>query len=308
MSSSLPGEPQVSVAIVAISSARCTAACLDAIEAQEGAAEFETLVSYDPAFEGYDELAIRYPWVRFVRPAEGATPGQIASLAMRDARGEYILMTEDHCIPAPNWVAEMAGAYREGMAAVGGRVEAFPGGGPFDVAFYLVDFFKYGNPLQSGESETVTIANVLYRKSYLGQIEEVWRDGFLEPEVNAALRARFGKLQLHAPSETRMNRRVSLYDGCRERYAFGRLFGAARVQHISWAMRFFFVLTSPLLPVILFARMLRRALLSAERFRGFCYALVPLVAMLVFWSWGEWLGYVTGTRPADISVAPERGG
>lgn len=308
MSSSFPGETQVSVAIVAISSARCTAACLDAIAAQQGAAEFETLVSYDPTFAGYDELTTRYPWVRFLRPADDATPGQIASFAMREARGEYILMTEDHCIPATNWVAEMVGAYREGMAAVGGRVEAYPGGGPFDVAFYLVDFFKYGNPLESGESETVTVANVLYRKIYLDQIEETWRDGFLEPEVNAALRARFGKLQLHAPSETRMNRRVSFYDGCRERYAFGRLFGAARVQHISGGMRFFFVLTSPLLPLILFARMLRRALLSAERFRTLCYALVPLIAMVFVWSWGEWLGYVTGTRPADISVAPEREG
>ena len=38
MSSSFPGETQVSVAIVAISSARCTAACLDAIAAQQGAA------------------------------------------------------------------------------------------------------------------------------------------------------------------------------------------------------------------------------------------------------------------------------
>lgn len=308
MSSSVPVEPQVSVAIVAISSPRCTAACLDAVAAQEGAPEFETLVSYDPTFVGYDELTTRYPWARFLRPDDDATPGQIASLAMVDARGEYILMTEDHCVPATDWVAEMVGAYREGMAAVGGRVEAYPGGSPFDVAFYLVDFFKYGNPLESGESETVTVANVLYRKSYLDQIEEVWRDGFLEPEVNAALQARFGKLQLHAPSETRMNRRVSFYLGCRERYAFGRLFGAVRVQYISGGMRFFYILTSPLLPLILFARMLRYALRSAERFRSFCYALVPLLAMLFIWSWGEWLGYVTGTRPADISVAPERNG
>ena len=33
---------------------------------------------------------------------------------------------------------------------------------------------------------------------------------------------------------------------------------------------------------------------------------VPLTLMVLAWSWGEWLGYVTETRPRDLTVAAER--
>jgi hypothetical protein len=35
--------------------------------------------------------------------------------------------------------------------------------------------------------------------------------------------------------------------------------------------------------------------------RGF----FPLALMVLCWTWGEWLGYLTGRRPARLTVAPE---
>ena len=39
--------------------------------------------------------------------------------------------------------------------------------------------------------------------------------------------------------------------------------------------------------------------------RGFLRAFVPLTLMVLWWSWGEWLGYVTGSYPSSLVVAPE---
>ena len=46
-------------------------------------------------------------------------------------------------------------------------------------------------------------------------------------------------------------------------------------------------------------------LTNEEIFRAFLRALVPLVLMVLCWSWGEWLGYVTRRHPGSLVVAPE---
>jgi hypothetical protein len=51
--------------------------------------------------------------------------------------------------------------------------------------------------------------------------------------------------------------------------------------------------------------MTAKALRSPSLTRAFLRALLPLVAMVLCWSWGEWLGYVTKRRPRSLVVAPE---
>jgi hypothetical protein len=91
----------------------------------------------------------------------------------------------------------------------------------------------------------------------------------------------------------------------RERYAFGRLFGCTRLAFTSPAMRAAYTLGAPLLPLLLLGRMARRALAAAPLRGPFLRALPALVAMVLAWSWGEWLGYLTRRRPADLTVAQE---
>ncbi len=296
----------LSVAIVGICGAGHLRRCLRALDAQEGAPSFETVVAFDPVLEGIDKVRDDYPDVRLVDNRGQRTPLELASRAIRESRGAVVLLTEDHCVPAPDWVAELSRSLTRGRGAAGGVVELAEGATAVDWAFYFVDFFRYANPVEAGESPTLTVCNVAYRRSDLDAATEAWDDVFHETVVNDSLRRRAGPLYLSPKPRVTMRRRVRLRDALSERYAFGRLFGCERLERTEGAMRTVYKLLAPALPALLLGRMFRKALSSSRLRRRLLAGCVPLTLMVLAWSWGEWLGYITGSRPRDLTVAVER--
>ncbi|HUR29507.1 MAG TPA: glycosyltransferase [Planctomycetota bacterium] len=297
--------PSVSVAIVSICSAEHLERCLASLDLQRAAPSFDVVVACDPHLSGMDELAARRPGVRIVSNIGQRTPLELASRALAEARGEFVLLTEDHCIPDPDWVATMLGARADGRAVVGGRVEIRAEASALDWAFYFVDFFRYASPVRAGISPTLTVCNAAYSKRQLAEIESLWKGHFHETAINDALRRRFGALWLEPRSRVTMARHVTLGDALYERYAFGRLFGCTRLSFCSPPKRWFYCATAPALPVLLLARMARKGLGSRALAPAFLRALVPLTLLVVWWSWGEWLGYLTRANPSSLVVAPE---
>jgi hypothetical protein len=211
-------------------------------------------------------------------------------------------------MPSPHWVARLAAALPEDAPAVGGSVEVAEDATATDFAFYFVDFFRYAPPVAPGPSPTLTVCNVAYRRACLEAIAGRWRDFFHETAVNDALRERFGPLCLVADAPVRMRRHVRLGDALYERYAFGRLFGCTRLAFASPWRRALYTLGAPALPLLLLTRMAAKAL-PAPVLRGrFLRALPALTGMVLTWTWGEWLGYLTRRRPRRLTVAPETAG
>lgn len=302
---------RVSVAIVSICSAAHTERCLRAVLRQQGAPPFEVVVAYDPHIPEMAALAERFSDVRFVANAGQRTPLELASRALQAASGGLVLLTEDHCVPAPDWVREMVSSQRPGRAVVGGRVEIGAGASATatptatDWAFYFVDFFRYAGPVSEGPAPSLTVCNASYKRDELAEVRDAWGDSFHETAIHERLRGRFGSLWLCPRSSVTMERHVALRDALFERYAFGRLFGCTRVAYVSRGRRLYYALLSPLLPLLLMGRMAAKALQSATLVRGFLRSIVPLTGMVLCWSWGEWLGYVTGRPPHSLVVAPE---
>jgi hypothetical protein len=232
------------------------------------------------------------------------TPLELASLALKEARGDVILLTEDHCAPRPDWVARTLAAQRDGRAVVGGLVEIGEHASATDWAFYFVDFFRYASPAPAGPSPTLTVCNVSYKRRELDAIRSLWEVYFHETAINDALRERFGALWLEPSSQVTMSRHVTLGDALYERYAFGRLFGCTRLGFAP-EKRLYYCVFAPALPLILMTRMARKSFTSARLLRSFARAFVPLSLMVLWWSWGEWLGYLTKRHPRSLIVAPE---
>ncbi len=300
-------KPNVAVAIVCISSATHLARCLDALRAQQGVAPFRVIVCHDPQITGIDDLATRYPEARILASPRGRSPFDLASAALRASDADVIVLTEDHCVPRNDWVRRMLDARAPDRAAVGGRVEFHAGASAVDWAFYFVDFFRYAAPVPAGPSPRLSVCNVAYDRARLEAVRDVWGARFQETEVNEALRARFGTLWMEPASEVAMHRSVALRDALYERYAFGRLFARARIERVSAPQRWLYAALAPALPAVLLGRMMTKALRTARLARPFLRACIPLVAMVLCWSWGEWLGYVTGRPPRSSAVAPELG-
>jgi hypothetical protein len=105
-----------------------------------------------------------------------------------------------------------------------------------------------------------------------------------------------------------MHRTVSFGDALRERYAFGRIFGHTRIAHVSKGRRWAYVAFAVALPVLLLGRMTLKAFSSPKLLSKYLRAFGAVVALVLCWSWGEWMGYVTGRPPRRLVLAAEKPG
>lgn len=298
---------RIGVAIVGICGPHHLRRCLAAVRAQESVSPGEIVVAYDPELAGIETVAHENPDVRFVANVGQRTPLELASRAIRECATEIVLLTEDHCIPHKDWVATLSAQVSKGYAAAGGVIELEANATSVDWAFYFVDFFRYADPVEDGPSPTLTVCNVGYRRAHLEALEDqTWKTFFHETAVNDALQHKFGPLHLSAVPRVTMRRHVRLGDAIKERYAFGRLFGCTRLRQVpSLGRRIVYRLGAPILPALLLGRMVRKALQSQELRGRLARGWVPLLLMVLAWSWGEWLGYLTDRYPASLTVAQE---
>lgn len=295
----------ISVAVVGICSGKHLMRCLEALRYQIDAPPFDIVVAYDPHISDLDPVREAFPDIRMVANAGQRTPLELASRAIRESTGDLVLLTEDHCVPDPRWVRVMIDAQGNDRAAVGGLVLTDPRASATDWAFYFVDFFRYTKAASAGPSPTLTVCNVSYQRKRVQAIRDLWIEHFHETAVNDALRARFGPLWLEPQSQVTMGRHVRLSHAVYERYAFGRLFGCTRLKFCTPRQRACYTLFAPALPALLLGRMIGVAMQSRESAASLLRAAVPLTLMVLSWSWGEWLGYLTRRLPRTLNVAPE---
>lgn len=294
----------VTVAVVGLCSAERIARCLEVLEEQENAPPFDVIVVYSSHLSGMSVVRNRYPRVRmFVHNGEG-TQQELASCALREASGEIILLTEDQCEPRHDWVGQLYEAQAPDRAAVGGVIELDDDASAVNWAYSYSDFFRYVTPVPAGPSSTLTVCNVAYRKAFLDEIAPLWKEFFHEPEIHDALSAR-GSLWLTPAAAVKVRRHIRLTDAVCERYAFGRLFGCSRSDSWSPGRRAFYIAVAPMLSLPVLGRLARKALMRPRRLAVFLRGLPALALLVLAWSWGEWLGYLTHQRPRALAVAPE---
>lgn len=287
----------VSVALVCMSDMRHLARCIESLRRQREAPAFEIVIACAPGISGVEAARRRFPEARIVVNDGQRTPLELASRAVRECRGELILLTKDHCVPDPDWVRVMVDAQRKGRAVVGGRVEIDSAASATEWAFLFIDFFRYVGPVASGPAPFLTVCNAAYKRDELDTIRELWEETFVETDINDALRTRFGTLWLSAESQVTMYRRITLRDAIRERYTFGRLFGYSRVVRWTLARRLVYALGAPVLPFLLLGRMAGVAFGSHRNGRAFVRSIAPLTIIVLARCWGEWLAYLTGRYP-----------
>ena len=290
--------------------------CLDALGRQSSPPRMEIIVPHVSALSGIEELRRRHPAVRFleVRDLRKYTGrgnsrehhGELISRGMALAQGDIVALIEDNDIVKPDWSGSVVRAHRRPFAGIGGAIENGIDR-PLNWAVYFCDFLRYQNPLPEGESTRASDANVTYKRTALEAIRSVWKDEFHEATVNGALIALGEKLAL-APGIVVDQRRqgLRLLTALRERFVWGRSFGAWRCGQSRTARRVFWAIFSPALPVLLVSRMSLIALRKRRTFAAFVKALPLTAALTVGWSCGELTGYLTGRANAADAFTRHR--
>jgi hypothetical protein len=285
-----PPEPELSVVIGSNAGEGTVANCLAALEPQRNGAE---VLVCEPQ-PSPPELRERYPWARFVeRP--GALVPELWSEGIEQSRGRLVALTISPMVPAPDWI-ESVRAQQERHDAVAGAIEPATGLRVSDWAEYFCRYLRDMLPFDAHECADLPGDNSAYKRELLERTRELHRDGFWEPVVNAKL-AEQGVVLWHTPEMVvRQGRSAGAGAFTRQRLVHGRAHGSQRGARFGRGRNLVGILASPLVPLLLTARLVREAL---ARRRHRVRVLLALPYVLLFnaaWGLGEARGHLDALR------------
>ncbi len=289
--------PVLSIVIVIVQDRACLMRAMGALHPQAHPTEIEVIIPVDDSRQDVLDLAAEFPEIHFERVQGKHTFAELRSAAVHQARGDIIAITEDHCIPNPNWCNQIITAHQRPVAAVGGSVEKKHPDTLLNWAVYFADYLRYMNPIGEGATNSLTDLNVSYKRAHLEKIAEIWQVEFHENQVNEALQK--DMLWLLPEMMVSQQREFSLRQALIDRYAFGRLFASTRLENTPASRRLIFSAFAVLVPFLQVIRT-TRLIIQKKRFLGkYCIAFPFLFLLCTFWGIGEFLGYLTG-KPATM--------
>jgi hypothetical protein len=226
-------------------------------------------------------------------------PGALVPELWRDgidaATGEIVALTISPMRPAPDWVARI----RERLAedeVVAGAIEPGEGLRIVDWAEYFCRYARDMRPFPRRENPEIPGDNCAYRRELLERTQDLYRNGFWEPEVNRALSAS-GVALWHDPDVVVYQGRSAGFGAFfRQRLEHGRTYGRQRGARFGTARNVVGVTLAVAVPFVLVARTAREVF-SRGRFRTRLLIAVPaLFAFDAAWSAGEALGHLDTLR------------
>jgi hypothetical protein len=302
--------PTLSVIVTIVDGGVALTECLDALSAQVDGPALEIIVPYDDSVAEVAQLRQRFPSVHFLDLGSLLEPGARQNAftthrlydirrakGLRAASGRLLAIVEDRGRPRADWAKAMVDVHAQSSyGAVGGVVE-HAGAGPLRWAVFFCDFGRFQPPVFEDSPEYITDTNICYSREALESVADLWSERYQEPTVNWALRRHGLKLHLSDRPVTMQKRDVITFGSVlRERVHWARLFGQIRGREASSSRCMAWAATTPLLPLVLSVRHLRRELKRGRNLREFVIAGPLVVPLLCAWALGECVGYLEAAR------------
>jgi glycosyltransferase involved in cell wall biosynthesis len=295
--------PTVSVVVASFRERRLLDACLASLLPQCSAHRAEVVVARVCPVAEFRELERTYPEVLFVPAPDGSSVPYLRSLGLAAADGDIVALTEDHCVVADDWVAQLANAQTRGADVVGGAMDNAQRERAIDWAAYFAEYGFFAEQGGGGAgSPLLTGANVAYSRRVVGDVIAWARDGEWENVAHARLAGRGSTLQFLRTAAVYQNKNYRFWDFCRDRFVHGRDYARKRLADEGTARRWLYAPGTAVLPLLLLWRV-SRAIAPRHR-RAFLRALPFTLGFLTAWSVGEAAGYLKGPAPA---TTPARG-
>ncbi len=247
-------------------------------------------------------IAEAYPHVTLIPCEPEATLPEMRARALDRATGEYVVVTEDHCVPPSDWLASISAAFEHaphGTVAVGGCVENGVCDTALDWATFICEYAMFVRPVAEGPTHGLPGMNVAYRRDALLGLERGrLTQGFWETTVHPELLARGGILFSSNAIRIDHCKKFSFGLFAAQRFIYSRYYAGLRFPRDAYARRIVGFLGSVALPPLLLLRMTRNLWGKGRLRREYLRALPYLSIFLVIWAVGEMAGYLAGTGPA----------
>jgi hypothetical protein len=293
-------EIDLSVVVVTLVDAIHLANCLAALSQQSTTARFEVIVPADSTLGDISDLKQKYSGMKFIDLDGRHTYAELRATGANNAGGRLLAVTEDHCLPDPDWVDNIVSEHAGPHLAIGGTVEKNAPDKALNWAVYFLDYLRYSPPAEGHETHELTDLNVSYKMDALQKIAGVWQKEFHEPNVHAALGEMGGSLWLSPNVRVHQRRNLTLGHALWDRYAFGRLFGSTRVAGTGMGKRLVYAAMSPALPALLVVRLFGHIRRKGIHKKEFFRALPAIILLGAAWAWGEMIGYLTGSSVPEL--------
>jgi hypothetical protein len=229
-------------------------------------------------------------------PADVDVP-RLRATGLAAARGEWVAMTEDHCVADPGWLEALLNAPSADVHILGGRMGNARRDRATDCGAFFSEYGFFGAthaPASAVRAPLVTGANVAYHRSVVAEVARWAGEGSWENVIHDRLHASGRRFRLVPAARVRQNQRYDVTAFCRDRFEHGRDYAGTRGFGLPLWRRVALLAATPVLPVLLAARIAR--LTDPEERREFRRALPATLTFLAAWSAGEAAGYLYGGR------------
>jgi hypothetical protein len=290
MSSSSAETPALSIVIGSNGAPGSVERCLEALEPQLDGAE---VVVCEPEASG-EPVRERFAFARFLE-----RPGALVPELWRDgidaSGGDVVALTISPMQPAADWVETLRARLADDDV-VAGAIDPGEGLRIADWAEYFCRYARDLRPFARRETLDIPGDNCAYRRELLVRTQELWRDGFWEPEVNRRLRADGVRLWHDPALVVFQGRSAGFRRFLGQRLVHGREYGHQRGRRFSTTRNLAGVLLAVAVPFVLVLRTAREVF-RRRRYRGrFLLSLPVLLAYDVAWAAGEAVGHAGSLR------------
>jgi hypothetical protein len=227
----------------------------------------------------------------------------LRSAGIKDARGRLVAVTEDHCVPRPDWCARLLDAQRKtGWVAVGGGVENASPHRLVDWAVYFCEYSQHLHPVGDGPATAIPGMNVAYDMEALADLTFLFERGMWENFIHDELRGAGHRTGLASSVVVGHQKYFTIPMFLLERFHYSRSYAGMRVAGQSLAKRAAWAVGSPALPPLLTIRITRNVVRNRRHLHWFVRSLPLVVLFSGAWAVGECWGYLTGPGDSILKV------
>jgi hypothetical protein len=232
----------------------------------------------------------RLPSVRIISVDPTTSLPAMRARGLAEAAGERVAVLGEHLRPSHTWLDAILQSDGQGARVSGGPIEAGRLGTAAEWAFFLLEYARFIPPHDSGIAGT----NCVYPRVLLQGLDVLQQREIWDAELHQ--RAHRAGAQLHTEPAllARCEKRLGASRLIAQRYHCSRVSAARRGARWSAVRRWMFAASTPLLPPLLLARVLRVLLVKRRHRLRFLHALPLLVVATVAGAWGEARGALSG--------------
>lgn len=268
--------------------------CLESLHKQAQAVGAEILVA-DGHGEGLPpDIAQCYPGVKWIK-CTGGSVFFLRGLAMRQAAGSIVAVTEDHCMVAPDWCREILRAHGDHpeAAAIGGIVNNAATTRLIDWSNFLVVFGPFTAPIKMGAKPAISLqANISYKRRVIPrQMSEL---GMMEFLFNRRLREQGELLFADDRLIVWHNQTWGFWGTFAAHFHNGRSIAGFRSQQISWFERLIRLGGCLILPAYLLWRTVGPVIRKGRLLKPALTSMPFTVLIVTSHAAGEFVGYIFG--------------